>query len=135
MTMMDGRQVSLWISNGATPEVMLALGGLTESEAEWLARPAALTAVSSNGWAHSLSGSGPRSLVLRGEGVFEASAGEARLLLAAQSAAHTRFRLQFSSVQTVEGLFVVTRYVRTATRDGVVQTRLTLESAGPMVVS
>jgi predicted secreted protein len=135
MTMMDARQVALSISNGLTQENFLPVGGLTATEAEWTRRPPRAGSLSDGPWERALEEAGPRALTLRGQGVFEASAGEALLLTAVQTGRATRFRLTFGTTQTVQGAFHITRYRRRMDRDGLVEAELTLESSGEVTLA
>ena len=133
MSLMDARNVTLSISNGLLPEVFLPLGGLREAEAEWQSRPPAAATLTSGPWMRAVDHAGTRSLMLRGSGAFEASAGEARLLTAVQTGAAVRFRIEFDGVQTTEGFFHVTRYRRRMDRARLVEAEVTLQSSGEIV--
>lgn len=135
MTMIDARLVTLSISNGGTPEQFLALGGLQESEIEWLSQPPEARPISENAWFRAQEGAGPRSLRLSGSGLHDASEGETRLLTVLQAAQAARFRIRFGSTQTVEARFFVTRYQRRMSRSGLVESSLSLQSSGEVTIS
>jgi predicted secreted protein len=134
MTFTRGEQITLSISNGQTPEVFLPLGGLQESETEWNHRPIALSALSTGGWQAAAEGSGSRSVRIQGRGLFDAGAGEARLLSVLSAGQFARIRIIFGA-QQMEALFHVTQYIRRARRRQLVEARLTLESSGPVLWS
>lgn len=129
MTIMRSEQVMISVGSGLTPETYLPLGGLVESDLEWASRPVPLTTLAAGAWQQAAEASGTRSVTLQGRGLFEASAGEARLVSALHAGQAVAFRIDFGS-QRLEGVFHVTRYARRARRGGVVDARLTLESSG-----
>jgi predicted secreted protein len=134
MTLMRSEQVTLSVGNGLSPETYLPLGGLVESELEWSSRPVPLTSLAAGAWQQVAEDSGKRSVILQGRGLFEASAGEARLVNALHEGQAVAFRIDFGA-QRLEGQFQVTRYARRTRRGGIVEARLMLESSGMPLLS
>lgn len=133
MTAQSGKDLLLKIGDGGDPESFASVAGLRAKTITLNARTVDATNADSPGaWRELLSGSGVKSCVISGNGIFvDAAADEAvRAAFFTQSA--DTWRIVVPDFGTIEGAFLVTSLEYSGRHDGEAAYALSLASAGAL---
>lgn len=133
MAAQKGKDFTLKIGDGASPESFTPVAGLRARTLSLNAGTVDATDVGSTGrWRALLGGAGVRSASVSGSGVFRDSAADAAMRDAFFAQDARTWHLVVPDFGTLEGPFLITGLDYAGEHDGEVTWTITLSSAGPL---
>lgn len=133
---LPGRELLLWLGNGASPEIYALIGGARTNDLTINGNPVDITNKASQGWQEMLAGAGVRSADISMQGIYDANNASPHATLKSAALAGGTilpFKMFSGDGHGVLGYWAVATYKRTGPYDNAETFELTLKSHGPII--
>lgn len=136
MTAYKGSMLLLKAGDGGIPtEQFITIGGLRNTRLAINRQPVTHQDMANSGWRQVREGAGIAQMRIQGQGIFTDSEGENVLRAQSINGLGRNYRICFGNGDVLQGRFVVSAYERAGKTGDAEAFSLTLESAGPVVLT